>query len=98
MAKGVSVLTACIILFSQKNRILPAADPVLIAAGVLEAGGNWGFLLARQLTRLDIAVVLSSMYPAITVILAWYFMHQHISKAQLSGIMSCLLAVVLIAI
>ena len=85
-AKGVSVLTACIILLSQKNRILPAPDPVLIVVGVLEAGGNWGFLLARQLTRLDMAVVLSSMYPAITVILAWYFTHQHISKVQLAGI------------
>jgi drug/metabolite transporter (DMT)-like permease len=98
LAKGVSVLTACTILWTQKNRILPAADPVLLAVGVLEAGGNWGFLLARQLTRLDIAVVLSSMYPAITVILAWYFTHQHISKAQLTGIMSCMMAVVLIAI
>jgi drug/metabolite transporter (DMT)-like permease len=98
LAKGMSVLTACIILTTQKNRILPSPDPVLIAAGVLEAGGNWGFLLARQLTRLDVAVVLSSMYPAVTVILAWYFTHQHISKPQLSGIISCMLAVVLIAI
>ncbi len=98
IAKGVSVLTACIILLAQKNRILPAADPVLIATGILEAGGNWGFLLARQLTRLDIAVVLSSMYPAITVLLAWYFTHQRISRAQMTGIMSCMMAVVLIAI
>jgi len=98
LAKGVSVLTASIILTAQKNRILPAPDPVLIVAGVLEAGGNWGYLLARQLTRLDIAVVLSSMYPAVTVILARHFMHQHISKVQLTGIMCCLLAVVLIAL
>jgi drug/metabolite transporter (DMT)-like permease len=97
-AKGVSVLTACTILSAQKNRVLPAPDPILIIAGVLEAGGNWGYLLARQLTRLDIAVVLSSMYPAVTVILAWHFMHQNISKVQLTGILSCMLAVVLIAL
>jgi drug/metabolite transporter (DMT)-like permease len=86
------------ILLAQKNRILPALNPMLIVVGVLEAGGNWGFLLARQLTRLDIAVVLSSMYPAVTVILAWQFTHQHISKVQLAGIASCMLAVALIAI
>ena len=97
-AKLISVLTAFFILTVQKRHRLPAADPILILAGVLEAGGNWGFLLARQLTRLDVAVVLSSMYPAVTVILAWFFSHQHISKAQLTGIAFCLLAVGLIAI
>ena len=97
-AKLVSVLTAFFILTMQKKRRLPAPDPILIVAGVLEAGGNWGYLLARQLTRLDVAVVLSSMYPAVTVILAWFFLHQHIRKAQLTGIVFCLLTVVLIAL
>jgi len=62
-------------------------------AGILEAGGNWDFLLARQLTRLDVAVVISSMYPAVTVILAWLVMHQHISKIQWIGMVICLLSV-----
>jgi drug/metabolite transporter (DMT)-like permease len=97
-AKVISVLTALIILIVQRQRIFPAPDPILILVGVLEAGGNWGYLLARQLTRLDIAVVLSSMYPAVTVVLAWHFTHQHISKIQLAGITICLLAVVLIAL
>jgi drug/metabolite transporter (DMT)-like permease len=97
-AKVVSVLVAIFILIIQKKRILPAPDLSLLLAGVLEAGGNWGFLLARQLTRLDIAVVLSSMYPAVTVMLAWLIMHQHISKVQLTGIGFCLMAVILIAI
>jgi drug/metabolite transporter (DMT)-like permease len=97
-AKLVSVLTAFLILMMQKKPVLPAPDPILIISGVLEAGGNWGYLLARQLTRLDIAVVLASMYPAVTVILARLFLHQQISRAQLTGIVMCLLAVVLIVL
>ncbi len=98
IAKTISVLTAILILTIQRKRILPAADPVLIIAGVLEAGGNWGYLLARQLTRLDVAVVVSSMYPAITVILAWLITRQHISRSQWVGMLLCLAAVALIAL
>jgi drug/metabolite transporter (DMT)-like permease len=98
IAKTISVLTAVSILAVQRNRIVPAADPALLFAGVLEAGGNWGYLLARQLTRLDVAVVLSSMYPAVTVILAWLVTRQHITRLQWAGMVLCLLAVALIAL
>jgi len=98
IAKTISVLTAILILSAQKLKIMPQPDPVLILAGILEAGGNWGYLLARQLTRLDVAVVISSMYPAVTVILAWLVTHQHISRAQWAGMALCLLAVALIAL
>jgi drug/metabolite transporter (DMT)-like permease len=98
IAKTISILTAVIILAVQSKRVVPAADPVLLLAGVLEAGGNWGYLLARQLTRLDIAVVVSSMYPAVTVILAWLVTRQHISRSQWGGMVLCLVAVALIAL
>jgi drug/metabolite transporter (DMT)-like permease len=97
-AKGVSVLTAISLLVLQRKPILPTPDPVLILAGVCEVGGNWGYLLSRQLTRLDIAVVLSSMYPAVTVILAWLLTRQQISRSQWAGMVLCLLAVSLIAL
>jgi drug/metabolite transporter (DMT)-like permease len=98
IAKVISVLTAILILGVGRKRIIPQADPILLLAGVLEAGGNWGYLLARQLTRLDVAVVISSMYPAITVFLAWLITHQHISRVQGAGMVLCLLAVALIAL
>ncbi len=98
IAKVISVLTAILILGVGRKRIIPKADLILILAGVLEAGGNWGYLLARQLTRLDVAVVISSMYPAMTVFLAWLITHQHISRVQGAGMVLCLLAVGLIAL
>jgi drug/metabolite transporter (DMT)-like permease len=98
IAKTTSILTAVSILAVQRNRVFPRADPILLLAGVLEAGGNWGYLFARQLTRLDVAVVISSMYPAGTVILAWLITHQQISRMQWFGMLLCLLAVALIAL
>lgn len=98
IAKTISILTAFSILAMQRKRLIPTADPVLLLAGVLEAGGNWGYLLARQLTRLDVAVVVSSMYPAVTVVLAWLVSRQHISRVQWVGMVLCLIAVALIAL
>jgi drug/metabolite transporter (DMT)-like permease len=72
--------------------------PVALLAGVLDAGGNILFMLAKQLTRLDTAVVISSLYPAGTVILAGILLKEKISTWQKIGVVICLIAIVLITI
>lgn len=66
-------------------------------AGGLDATGNVLYLLATRHTRLDVAAVLSSMYPAVTVLLARGLVPEHVTRLQWLGLILCLVAVGLIA-
>ncbi|PWB55531.1 MAG: EamA family transporter [Anaerolineales bacterium] len=94
-----TVTLAIAIIMLRVNR-LPSpgivSNPLALLAGVLDTGGNILYLLATQLTRLDIAALLSSFYPASTVILARIILREKVSPAQLAGLLLCLLAMTLI--
>jgi drug/metabolite transporter (DMT)-like permease len=74
------------------------SNPIALLAGVLDTSGNVFYLLATHFTRLDVAAVLSSLYPVGTVILATIILKEKVSLAQWTGASLCLLAVVLITI
>lgn len=66
-------------------------------AGALDAGGNVLFLVAAQTGRLDVAAVISSLYPAFTALLAWGLLREHLSRGQTVGVLLSLVAITLIA-
>jgi drug/metabolite transporter (DMT)-like permease len=97
VARTVTFLIALLML-RLKHIPTPAltSNPIAILAGVLDTGGNIFYLLATQFTRLDVAAVLSSLYPAGTVILATIILKEKVSATQWTGASLCLLAIGLI--
>src|SRR5581483_916365 len=67
-------------------------------AGCLDSSGTLFFVHSEQVGRLDAAVVISSLYPAVTVVLARALLREHFSRWKALGILAALVAVPLIAL
>lgn len=69
-----------------------------VAAGACDAFANMFFLLASREGLLSLASVLTSLYPAVTVMLAVGILHEHTSKVQRAGLALAGAAIVLITV
>ncbi len=66
-------------------------------AGFLDITGTAFFVYASQRGRLDEAVVITSLYPAVTVLLARLVLKEHFSRWKFVGLLAALASVPLIA-
>jgi len=91
------LLTGAIVVLGRNYQITREGVGIGVAAGILDISGSVMFIRAAQTGRLDAAVVISSLYPAITVLLARLFLKEHFTHWKLAGMFAALLAVPLIA-
>lgn len=99
VSRYVSALIMIGLYFFKGNINLPAVNllPFILLAAFGDAIGNIFYALATEIGRLDIAAIISSMYPAATIFLAYIFLREHIQKQQFLGIIAALFAIILIS-
>jgi drug/metabolite transporter (DMT)-like permease len=111
IARSASFVTCALLLVvvSVRSRSASGQQPkaskltrmaVVWAMGValLDTGGNLLFIAATRTGRLDIAAVLASLYPAGTILLAAWNLHERPTRRQLTGMAIAAAAVVMITI
>jgi drug/metabolite transporter (DMT)-like permease len=95
---GGLIVTALIVLLIGKFRdITPAGLRWGVLTGCIDSLGTILFVHASQTGRLDEAVVISSLYPAVTVLLARVFLKEHFTRWRFVGLLAALAAVPMIA-
>jgi drug/metabolite transporter (DMT)-like permease len=95
---GVLVMVV-FMLARQKNwRVSRVAWPLIALNGFLDITANGFYILASQTGRLDVAAILSSLYPAGTVLLAAILLKERVARSQAMGIGLALIAIIFLTI
>jgi drug/metabolite transporter (DMT)-like permease len=99
-SRSAGLLSMTIFIIARRESFIPvrAAWPTMILNGILDVGGNFFYILAGQAGRLDIAAVLSSLFPGSTVLLAWIILRERLTRTQWLGILCALMAIILFTI
>jgi drug/metabolite transporter (DMT)-like permease len=79
---------------TRENRFLWVAG----SAGVLEATGSLLYMRSATEGRMDVAAVLASLYPVVTIVLAAWFLKERTTSSQALGMALALGAVVLVSL
>ena len=106
---GARLLTSSLLLTwlltSRRGELLPLLSKhqrsvlgLIVLTGLFDTGANVTFLIASALGDLTIVAVLSSLYPALTVLLARFVLDERMSRLQLSGLLAAVVATALIAL
>ena len=96
-ATSAVLFAAAFVIVRPKTRLTRAAIIPLIAVGVLDTGANGLFSVASTYGYLSVVSVLSSVFPIFTVVLAYVFLNERLSRTQQFGVAAALLGVGFIA-
>jgi len=97
-ATSVAVLGIAAAVMRPDLSLRRAPWPQLALLGVLDTCGALLFTLAARTGRLDVATVISSLYPGGTILLAWIALKEPITRLQWAGIGLALAAIAVIAV
>jgi len=98
-ARCASVVAVFIVSHARKSTIKPAPGTlgIIAAAGLFDMGANIAFMLAAQRGMLIVVSVITSLYPAPTVLLARIFFGQKLRKRRIAGLVLALIGIACIS-
>jgi uncharacterized membrane protein len=80
------------VIWGGSGRLLLAT----FGSGLLDASANVCYVLATQAGLFGLVVVLTSLYPGMTVLLARFALGERLRLAQLAGLLLAVLGVILV--
>jgi drug/metabolite transporter (DMT)-like permease len=92
-----AIFAAVFLLLRPRVKVERSAVPFIVAVGLLDTGANGLFALATTEGYLSIVAVLGSLYPVVTVLLAFGVLRERIAPHQFAGAAATLAGVALIA-
>lgn len=95
---GVLVMVVFMFAWRKNWHVSRNAWPLILLNGSLDITGNGFYILASQIGRLDVSAVLSSLYPAATVLLAAILLKERVARSQGIGILLALIAIIFLTI
>ena len=94
IARTAGAAIALVLMLSKRLPLpSPKSNPIALLAGALDVSANAFYLIATHAIRLDVAVVLSSLSPVVTVLLASRILKEEVSWKQWVGVILCLTAI-----
>ena len=94
---SVVIFSVLFVVLRPKVKMERSALPFIVAVGLLDTGANGLFALATTEGYLSLVAVLGSLYPVVTVLLAFGVLRERIARHQLAGAAATLAGVALIA-
>ena len=94
---GLAVTVLMVVLQRAFREITPSGVRGAVITGSIDSVGTIFFVHACQSGRLDEAVVISSLYPAVTVLLARIVLKERFTPWRFVGLLAALAAVPMIA-
>ena len=93
-----AVLISAVVVARGRSATVRDVAPLVVLAGLLDVGGNIGFVVARDAIPVGLAAALSGLYPLITMLLARFVLGEALPRLGLVAVALAITAVALISL